>query len=107
MTVLTPSVILAGAASREPEALPPLPPLCPDAIEVERIAGCRALAGISACHVGSQHPVVDALIAAEMDVRKSAAAQAAFDKLPAIKRRRIVSTFAAIMSPSRRRGGGS
>jgi len=76
-------------------------PWLPGAPEPERSAGLRALAVAVACHCGSGHPAVDALRRAERDPGAADAALRAFDALPSLKRRHVLSVYIAVMSPGR------
>jgi hypothetical protein len=86
------------AASR---SLAPFGPFRPDADRVERVAGFRAFAVLTAVFAGSDHVVVDLLRRAEADVGMSDLALAAFDRLPALPRRKIISVYAAVTRPRR------
>jgi hypothetical protein len=88
MTAISPPALLFG-------------PWVPDISETERVAGFRALAALTAVFAGSGHVAVGALRRAESDASLSGAAQAAFDGLPALPRRKIISVYAAVMYPRR------
>src|SRR5207245_2768424 len=74
-------------------------PFRPDVGLVERVAGLRALAALVSVHCGSDHAAVDALRRAEADAGASDRALAEFDKLPALRRRHVVATYARLMRP--------
>lgn len=59
----------------------------------------RTLAGIVACHVGSREAIVRELRAAESDEGRMSEALRLFESLPALVRRRILSTHAAVTWP--------
>jgi hypothetical protein len=65
----------------------------------ERLLQLRTLAGIVACHVGSREPVVRELRAAEADEARMGEALRLFEALPALVRRRILATHAAVTWP--------
>jgi hypothetical protein len=71
---------------------------------IERARKLMCFAGITACHLGSGHPLVSELRLAETDVAALEDAFAMFERLPALPRRRIISVYAAVMYP-RQRGG--
>jgi hypothetical protein len=74
-------------------------PFRPHVERVERVAGPRAIAALTAVFAGSDHAAVAALRQAEADVGASDQALSEFDKLPALPRRKIISVYAAIMRP--------
>jgi hypothetical protein len=65
----------------------------------ERIMQLRTLAGIAACHIGSSEKLIKALRAAETDEARMDEALRLFEALPALVRRRILSTHAAVTWP--------
>jgi hypothetical protein len=75
-------------------------PWSPDLEPAERSARFRALAALVAILRGSGCPLVHALRAAEHDTGAAARAFELFEDLPALSLRRILSTFAAIHSPT-------
>jgi hypothetical protein len=75
--------------------------LSPDVTPVEMVAQLRALCALTAAHCGSEHELIGELRRAEHDADAAARAMELFDKLPSLRRRRIISTLAAIMSPRR------
>jgi hypothetical protein len=78
-------------------------PLAPDLAPVEQVAWLRALCALTAVFVGTNHPIIDLLRRAESDHAAAAEAVVAFDSLPTLRRRRIISVLAAIMRPRRAR----
>jgi hypothetical protein len=78
-------------------------PLSPDVTPVEKVAQLRALCALTAVFAGSGHPLIDMLRRSETDHDAAAEALAMFDRLPSLRRRHIISTFAAIMNPRRGR----
>ncbi len=72
--------------------------------QTERIAQLRSLAAISAAHLGSDHAIVGILRNAESDHTRFVEAQAYFDALPSLIRRRVLATFSAITWPQKDRG---
>jgi hypothetical protein len=76
-------------------------PLSPDVTSVEMVAQLRALCALVAAHCGSSHELVSTLRQAEHDADAAARAMELFDRLPSLRRRHIISTLAAIMSPRR------
>jgi hypothetical protein len=62
----------------------------------ERVAQLRCLAALVAAHFGSDHPCVAALRRAESDAGALAPAQAVFERLPALQKRKLLSTFCAL-----------
>jgi hypothetical protein len=86
-----------GAATSHP----PFGPWMPGAPEAERVAGLRALAALICVHCGSDHVAVDALRRAESDVTAADQALVEFDKLPSLRRRHVLATYAALMRPRR------
>jgi hypothetical protein len=70
----------------------------------ERMAQFRTLAALCAAFVGSSHPVLEELRSAERDQAAADRALETFNALPALTRRRILSTWGATMWPPRRRG---
>lgn len=67
----------------------------------ERCCMLRSLAALVACHCGSAHPLVLILRRAEHDPMAFAAAQPAFEALPALTRRRVISTFSRLTWPTK------
>jgi hypothetical protein len=71
-----------------------------DAAEPERAARLRELRVLALVYCGPAHPVAKAMAAAVMDPAAADAALAEIGRLPALCRRRLLSTFAAIVFPS-------
>jgi hypothetical protein len=86
-------------ASRSPAGL--FGPFRPDVDRVEKTAQFRALAMGAAVYCGSDHELVGELRKAETDETAAANALELLDRLPSLTRRRLISTFAAIMRPRR------
>jgi hypothetical protein len=78
-------------------------PLSPDVTPVEMVAQLRALCALVAAHCGSSHELVSTLHQAEHDADAAARALELFDRLPSLRRRRIIATLASIMRPGRGR----
>ncbi len=74
-------------------------PWVPGIPEHERRAGLRALACLCAVFGGMGHPAVAALRRAELDPDAAGEALALFDRLPTLRRRQVVATYARIMRP--------
>jgi hypothetical protein len=62
----------------------------------ERTAQLRSLAALVAAAFGSDHPRVSALRRAEVGGSALQEAHAGFESLPALRKRQLLSTFAAI-----------
>jgi hypothetical protein len=71
-------------------------PWSPNVDPVERTAQFRSLAALAAVSVGSGHPLVAELRAAETDRNAAERALALLDALPSLTRRRLIATFGAI-----------
>ncbi len=73
-------------------------PWLPGLAEVERGARWRSFAALALVYVGSAHPLTRACAAAERDPAADAAAAAweALSALPALTRRRLLSTYWAV-----------
>jgi hypothetical protein len=80
-------------------------PWVPGIAETERRRGLRALGALVTVYCGSNDPAVAALRRAEADTAASDQALAALDALPPLNRRKIIATYATVMSTSRQRGG--
>ena len=65
----------------------------------DRALQLRTFAGIAACHIGSRETLIQELRAAESDDHHLAEARRLFEALPALVRRRILSTHAAVTWP--------
>jgi hypothetical protein len=87
---------------QEAKAGSPFGPWCA-ADPNERIAQFRTLAALCAAFVGSGHHVVAELRTAEVDQAAADRALETFNALPALTRRRILSTWGATMWPPRAR----
>jgi hypothetical protein len=74
----------------------PFGPWSPNVGPTERIAQLRSLAALAAVSVGSGHPLVTELRAAETDSDAAKRALALLDALPSLTRRRLIATFGAI-----------
>jgi hypothetical protein len=77
----------------------PFGPWSPGVTEYDRRAGLRAICALCAAYCGSDHPVVTTLRLAERVPDMMGQALDEFDRLPALRRRRIVGTYAAVMRP--------
>jgi hypothetical protein len=62
----------------------------------ERVAQLRSLAALCAMSFGSEHPIVSSLRLAESDPSALRRAYEAFELLPPLPRRHVLSTFAAV-----------
>lgn len=76
-------------------------PWSPTCDRIERGKQLRSLAALVAAHYGSEHPLVSELRAAETDPMAFVRAQEAFERLPSLTRRKVLSTFSAITRPIR------
>src|SRR5262249_33494074 len=90
-------------AQRSPMVMP-FGPWTVGVAEPDRVAGLRALAALSAVFAGSGHPVVAALRMAEAEPETAGQALSLFDKLPTLRRRQVIATYAAVMRPRRAPG---
>jgi hypothetical protein len=79
-------------------------PWSPDLDPTERVAEFRSLASLSALLVGSGNPLVAALRLAEQDTAAAVRALELLEELPALTRRRLLSTFGAVQYPPAMRG---
>jgi hypothetical protein len=79
----------------------PYGPWSPAISHEERGKELRCLAGIVACHCGSDDPLIVTLRDAEINGAALEHAFAMFEGLPALRRRRVLATFAGIMQPGR------
>jgi hypothetical protein len=68
---------------------------------IERARKLMCFTGITACHLGSGHPLVSELRDAELSGDALQRAFAMFEELPALPKRRVLATYAAIMRPRR------
>ena len=85
----------------------PFGPFSDGIAEGERTAQLRALAALSAVHLGSQHPLIRLLRGAERRAETRAIALAMLDATPTLTRRRIIATFASIHHPRYSRNVGN
>jgi hypothetical protein len=74
-------------------------PWVPGLTEPDRRASLRALAMLCAVFCGSSDPVVAALRKAELKPDTADQARALFDKLPTLRRRQVLATYARVMRP--------
>jgi hypothetical protein len=77
----------------------PFGPWIPGLDPIERTAQFRSLASLAALLIGSHHPLISALRQAERDGDAAAQAIKLLDSLPALTRRRMLSTFGAVTWP--------
>ncbi len=68
----------------------------------ERLARTRALRALVFVYCGHDHPLARALLEAERDPDAAPAALAELDALPALRRRQILATYAALARAARR-----
>jgi hypothetical protein len=80
---------------------PAFGPWSPDVDPAERIAQLRSLAALGAVSVGSSHPLVAELRAAETNHAAAGRALALLDALPSLTRRRLLATFSTSTFRSR------
>jgi hypothetical protein len=66
--------------------------------EAERIARCRELRALSLVYLGLRHPVTMALAAAVTDPEATDQALTVLDALPALRRRRLLASYGALMT---------
>jgi hypothetical protein len=66
--------------------------------EVERMARCRELRALSLVHLGLHHPVTMALAAAVTDPAATDRALAELGAIPALRRRRLLANYGALMT---------
>jgi hypothetical protein len=65
--------------------------------EAERMARCRELRALPLVYVGLRHPVTIALAAAVTDPAATDRALTVLDALPALRRRRMLAAYQALM----------
>jgi hypothetical protein len=70
--------------------------------EAERTARCRELRALSLVYLGPHHPVTMALAAAVTDPTATDRALTVLDALPALRRRRLLASYGALMTWTRR-----
>jgi hypothetical protein len=87
----------------DPPAMP-FGPWSPGVTEYDRRAGLRAICALCAAYCGSDHRIVTTLRLAERVPDMMGHALQEFDGLPALRRRHIVGTYAAVMRPMREEG---
>jgi hypothetical protein len=80
------------------------PPWSPTVGEIERGKQLRSMAAVAYMLLGPCHPLWSTLRRSESDAMAFAAAQDLVEALPALTRRRLLSTFAAITWPRKPRG---
>lgn len=74
-------------------------PWLPGLGEPERLARWRSLRALAMVYCGATHPLTVALRAAERDPAAAAQALRCLDALPALRRRRVLATYAALARP--------
>jgi hypothetical protein len=79
----------------------PFGPWRPEIDPTERTAQLRCLAGLAAVFRGSHDPLVSALRAAEHDATALARAAELLERLPALVKRKLLSTYGAVTWPAR------
>jgi hypothetical protein len=79
----------------------PFGPFRRDTPEVERVAGLRAISAFVSVYCGADHVVVDLLRRAEADVGMADQALAEFDRIPSLRRRHVIASYARLMRPRR------
>jgi hypothetical protein len=65
--------------------------------EAERMARCRELRALSLVYLGPRHPVTIALAAAVADPAATDRALTVLDALPALRRRRLLASYGALL----------
>jgi hypothetical protein len=70
--------------------------------EAERTARCRELRALSLVYLGLRHPVTTALAAAVRDPAATDRALTVLAALPALRRRRLLASYGALMARVRR-----
>jgi hypothetical protein len=78
-------------------------PFVPGITETERIAELRSLAVLVAVFTGSENPLVPLLRQAEHDDAAAVRALELLDRVPALTRRRLLSTFGRVTWPAKPR----
>jgi hypothetical protein len=74
-------------------------PWSPTCDRIERGKQLRCLQAIIACQLGSAHPLIGILRTGEVDPMQFVAALDAVERLPALHRRRVLTTHAAVTWP--------
>ena|SRR5258708_5943344 len=77
----------------------PFGPFRPDVDPVERVAQLRSLGTSAAVFLGSSHPLVATLRAAETDADAAGRALDLLDRTPTLTRRRMLSVFSRVTWP--------
>jgi hypothetical protein len=77
---------------------PDFGPWAPDLTATERTARWRSLAALALIYVGGKHPLLRCCFAAERDEAQAPTALAALDSLPALTRRRLLASYAALLA---------
>lgn len=67
----------------------------------ERIGRCRCLRALCLLLLGASHPLVTLLADAETDDAALDEAKAELDRLPALRRRRLLASYAELARPAR------
>jgi hypothetical protein len=70
--------------------------------EAERLARCRELRALSLVYLGLRHPATVALGAAIADPRMTDRALSELDAIPALRRRRLLASYGALLPPPTR-----
>ena len=70
--------------------------------EAERMARCRELRALALVYCGLAHPATEALGAAITDPAMTGRALIAIDAIPALRRRRLLASYGALMARTRR-----
>jgi hypothetical protein len=70
--------------------------------EAERIARCRELRALALVYCGLAHPATEALGAAIGDPAMIGRALAELDAIPALRRRRLLASYGALLPPPTR-----
>jgi hypothetical protein len=76
-------------------------PWRPEIDATERVAQLRCLAGLAAVFRGCHDPLVAALREAEHDAAALARASELLERLPALVKRKLLSTFGSVTWPAR------
>jgi hypothetical protein len=96
------SMEIRNPATERKPAVAPYGPFAKGPDPIERARKLMCFAGITACHLGSGHPLVSELRLAETDDAALEHAFEMFEELPALPKRRVIATYAAVMQPQRR-----
>jgi hypothetical protein len=68
-----------------------------DIAEAERVARCRELRALTLVYLGPKHPLTLALADAISDLDALDAARVALAAIPALRRRRLLAAYAALL----------